>query len=180
MVLYYIHFQKKELKMNFKELEEKTIQWAKDRYIIQNGKPETQVLKLMSEMGELADNMAKGNDVTDDIGDCIVVLTLISKMCGLTMEECWTHAYNDIKDRKGFLTESGTFVKDTDKSLPKCTNITSYRSVSLFDTDTVVICDFDDTSILKGILKEDNVTISTLKGMTSVQIKELLNVHKTM
>lgn len=161
--------------MNLNDLEEKTIQWAKDRGIIQNGKPEIQVLKLMAEMGELADNMVKGNEVIDDIGDCIIVLTLISKMCGLTLEKCWTHAYNDIKDRKGFLTEDGIFVKNTDKSLPICVQVLSHKTINLFGTSIIVTCDFTDGSSIKGILKKDNVNANSFKGLTTLQIKGMLN-----
>jgi len=101
--------------MNLIELEEKIVKWSEDRGILTNGKATTQCLKLMSEVGELADNLAKGLDVTDDIGDCFVVLTNLSRLSGTTLEKCVNHAYNDIKDRKGFLNESGTFIKDTDK-----------------------------------------------------------------
>jgi len=98
------------------KLEEKTLQWSKDRGIIDNGKVETQVLKLISEMGELADNVAKGKDIKDDIGDCLVVLTNIATMSGTDLLECWEVAYDDIKDRKGFLNKNGTFIKESDAS----------------------------------------------------------------
>ena len=98
------------------KLEEKTLQWSKDRGIIDNGKVETQVLKLISEMGELADNVAKGKDIKDDIGDCLVVLTNIATMSGTDLLECWEVAYDDIKDRKGFLNKNGAFIKESDAS----------------------------------------------------------------
>lgn len=88
--------------------------WGNARKIITNGKVQTQVLKLMSELGELADNIIKGADVRDDIGDCLVVLTLISKMAGTDLKECAQVAYDDIKDRKGFLNKQGNFIKSTD------------------------------------------------------------------
>jgi NTP pyrophosphatase (non-canonical NTP hydrolase) len=100
--------------MLLNELIEKTIQWAKDRKIIQNSTPEIQGLKLMSEMGELADNLAKKRDCRDDIGDCMVVLINIAEMKGYTIEECLTIAYNDIKDRKGYVNENGLFIKNGD------------------------------------------------------------------
>jgi len=94
-------------------LEEKVLLWAYDRGILINGRPETQMLKLVSEMGELADNLAKGKDIKDDIGDCLVVLTIIAHMKDTNLQECYGIAYNDIKDRIGYLNANGVFVKET-------------------------------------------------------------------
>ena len=100
--------------MRLEQLHEVTIQWSSNRGIIQNATPKVQALKLVSEVGELCDNLAKGKCVKDDIGDCIVVLTNLAAMTGSSLEECWNIAYEDIKDRKGFLNEHGTFIKSTD------------------------------------------------------------------
>ena len=89
-------------------------QWSYDRGILTNGKDTTQALKLVSEVGELCDNIAKGADCRDDIGDCLVVLTNIAALRGYTLLECGLVAYDDIKDRKGFLNEHGNFIKSTD------------------------------------------------------------------
>tara|TARA_R110000851_G_scaffold45642_6_gene111583 strand:- start:362 stop:712 length:351 start_codon:yes stop_codon:yes gene_type:complete len=104
--------------MNLYELQKKTLQWSSDRGILANGKIITQALKLGSEMGELMDNAAKDNKeaMKDDIGDCLVVLTNLANLAGTTLEECWEVAYNDIKDRKGFLNSNGNFIKTTDKN----------------------------------------------------------------
>lgn len=104
---------------NLNELQTKIEQWAEDRGILANSKASTQCLKLMSEMGELADNLAKGKDCRDDIGDCFVVLVNIAKLVGSDITECAEIAYNDIKDRKGFLNEAGTFIKSTDANYEK-------------------------------------------------------------
>lgn len=53
-------------------------QWASDRNIIKGSKPIDQAMKLFSEFGELADNVGKGRDCRDDIGDVFVVLTIIA------------------------------------------------------------------------------------------------------
>jgi len=95
------------------ELEELVLQWSEDRGILRNSTASNQFLKLSSEMGELADNLAKGRDVKDDIGDCLVVLINIANMSGTHLSECLQVAYEDIKDRKGFLNENGVFVKET-------------------------------------------------------------------
>jgi len=94
------------------DLVNKVIEWAKDRRIIENGDIKTQGLKLVSEVGELADNLAKGKDIRDDVGDCAVVLIIIAEIYGVSFEECLQFAYNEIKDRKGYLNENGVFIKD--------------------------------------------------------------------
>lgn len=106
----------KEKKMTLEELAQNIAEWGEARGITINGKPETQTLKLMSEMGELADNIAKGRyeAAKDDIGDCIVVLIMIAELIGTDVKECLEVAYSDIKDRKGFLNEFGVFVKEGD------------------------------------------------------------------
>ena len=88
--------------------------WSLDRKIIQNGNKLAQGLKLVSEVGELSDNLAKGRDIKDDIGDCIVVLNNLALMSGTTLEECSATAWVDIKDRKGYMNEHGVFIKDGD------------------------------------------------------------------
>ena len=61
------------------ELIQKIEQWATDRNIIKGSKPIDQAMKLFSEFGELADNVGKGRDCRDDIGDVFVVLTIMAK-----------------------------------------------------------------------------------------------------
>jgi hypothetical protein len=93
---------------------DKVLMWAAERGIMQNSNAVTQFAKLVSEVGELADNVAKGRDVRDDIGDCMVVLAIIAGFNGTTLNECATMAWNDIKDRKGFLNSEGIFIKEGD------------------------------------------------------------------
>ena len=95
------------------ELIEKVEQWADDRNLIMGSSARAQCLKLMSEVGELADNLAKNRDCTDDIGDCMVVLIIMANQLGRTPRQCLEHAYNDIKDRKGRMI-NGVFVKEGD------------------------------------------------------------------
>ena len=89
-------------------------QWSTDRKIIQNGNVLAQGLKLVSEVGELADNLAKGRCIKDDIGDCIVVLNNLVHMQGLTLDECLEQAWSDIKNRTGSMNEHGVFIKSED------------------------------------------------------------------
>jgi NTP pyrophosphatase (non-canonical NTP hydrolase) len=88
--------------------------WSMQRGIINNSTPLAQFAKLVSEVGELGDNVAKERDVTDDIGDCLVVLNNLAIMNDTTLEECLRVAYNDIKDRKGHMNSHGVFIKEGD------------------------------------------------------------------
>ena len=88
--------------------------WSMKRGIINNSTPLAQFAKLVSEVGELGDNVAKERDVTDDIGDCLVVLNNLAIMNDTTLEECLKVAYNDIKERKGHMNSHGVFIKEGD------------------------------------------------------------------
>ena len=88
-------------------------QWHEDRNLIDGSTDKDQVLKLIQEMGELSDNVCKGNDIRDDLGDMLVVMINIMKRNNITMEECLAVAYMDIKDRKGRMID-GIFVKEGD------------------------------------------------------------------
>jgi len=88
--------------------------WAMNRGIVNNSTPLAQFAKLVSEIGELGDNIAKERDVTDDIGDCLVVLNTLAIMNDTTLEECLKVAYDDIKDRKGHMNTYGVFIKEGD------------------------------------------------------------------
>jgi len=67
----------------------------------------------MQEAGELSDSICKGKDVSDDIGDMIVVLINIAERNNLTVSQCLAKAWDDIKDRKGKMVD-GVFVKEAD------------------------------------------------------------------
>jgi len=99
---------------SFNELELKVIQWAEARRIIPNSTPETQFLKAVSEMGELADALNKKNRaaIIDGVGDTIVCLINMCALLDLDMTSCLKAAYEEIKDRKGTLLPNGVFVKD--------------------------------------------------------------------
>ena len=100
--------------MMLEQYEKLITQWHIDRNLIDGANDKDQVCKLIQEVGELSDNVCKGRDVSDDIGDCIVVLINIAVRNGLTLEQCMAQAYNDIKDRKGRMVD-GIFVKECDK-----------------------------------------------------------------
>ena len=77
------------------------------------GDTKTQALKLVEEVGETCRAILKEDyhEITDGIGDCVVVLTNIAELQGVSIEECIESAYNEIKNRKGKM-DNGTFKKD--------------------------------------------------------------------
>jgi len=95
---------------------EKIKGWHHDRNLIDGATDKDQYMKLIQEAGELSDNICKGNDISDDIGDMIVVLINIAERNGLSITECVLQAWNDIKDRKGRMVD-GVFVKEEDDGI---------------------------------------------------------------
>jgi NTP pyrophosphatase (non-canonical NTP hydrolase) len=93
---------------------ELTEKWAADRQIITHSDAKAQALKLVSEVGELADAIIKNDEagVIDGIGDCTVVLIILAKLSGLTLPVCLAAAYEEIKDRKGRMVPGGAFCKE--------------------------------------------------------------------
>tara|TARA_B100001778_G_scaffold2429_1_gene2141 strand:- start:617 stop:919 length:303 start_codon:yes stop_codon:yes gene_type:complete len=89
-------------------------QWHKDRNLINGSSDKDQYLKLIQEAGELSDSLCKGKDIRDDVGDMMVVLINIMVRNNLTINECLSVAYNDIKDRKGKMID-GVFIKEGDE-----------------------------------------------------------------
>lgn len=100
--------------MNLNELTQKIEQWAIDKGL-DEAQPEKQMLKLVEEVGELAQGLAKGNldQVVDSIGDVYVVLKILSMQLDLNLSDCVSEAYDEIKDRKGKMVD-GVFVKEED------------------------------------------------------------------
>jgi len=101
--------------MNYLEHLENNIKaWHRDRNLIDGSTDKDQYMKLIQEAGELSDNICKGRDITDDIGDMIVVLINIAERNGLDLKTCMEMAWNDIKDRKGRMVD-GIFSKEGDE-----------------------------------------------------------------
>ena len=88
-------------------------EWANNKGIYDKGDPKTQTLKLVEESGELAKAILNNDqeEVIDAIGDCVVVLTSIAHMRGVTIEHCIDQAYNVISKRTGKMS-NGTFIKN--------------------------------------------------------------------
>lgn len=89
-------------------------EWADDKRIIERSTPQAQLLKAVSEMGELCDAEIKGigADQVDAVGDVLVCLIIYCAMKHIDIKECLEVSYNEIKDRKGHMIEGGAFIKD--------------------------------------------------------------------
>jgi NTP pyrophosphatase (non-canonical NTP hydrolase) len=100
--------------MSYEQIEMDIVRWAEARKIIPNSTPEVQLLKAMSEMGELADATIKKDreDIIDSVGDVMVCLINYCSLQDINLVACMQVAYDQIKNRKGTLMSNGVFVKE--------------------------------------------------------------------
>ena len=101
--------------MSYANVEMLIIQWSEARKIIPNSNPESQLLKAVSEMGELADATIKHDKeaVIDAVGDVMVCLINYCVLQDINLVNCMEVAYDQIKNRKGILLPNGVFQRDT-------------------------------------------------------------------
>jgi NTP pyrophosphatase (non-canonical NTP hydrolase) len=101
--------------MSYADIEIKIIQWSEARKIIPNSTPETQLLKAMSELGELADaTIKKDKDgIVDGVGDVMVCMVNYCALQDINLVDCMQVAYDTIKNRRGTLLANGLFVKES-------------------------------------------------------------------
>ena len=89
--------------MKEKELIGKIEQWAEDRNLILGSTPQKQFIKLMEEFGELCAGIARNDreKIKDSIGDCFVVVVVLSKQLNLDNAELYDPAIiNEFIDGK--------------------------------------------------------------------------------
>ena len=100
--------------MSYAAIEMKIIQWAEARKIIPNSTPDVQLLKAMSEMGELADATIKNDKeaIVDAVGDVMVCLINYCALQDINLVNCMEVAYDQIKNRRGTLLPNGVFQKE--------------------------------------------------------------------
>lgn len=100
--------------MSYADVEMKVIQWAEARQIIPNSTPATQLLKLVSELGELSDATIKNDldNIKDGVGDVMVCLINYCALQDIDLVECIKSAFREIQHRKGTLLSNGVFVKE--------------------------------------------------------------------
>ena len=99
--------------MSYADLELKVIRWGEDRGIVQNSTPAAQAKKTLEELDELY-TAIRNNDreeMIDAYGDILVTLIMGCACADLDLVDCLDHAYQQIKDRKGYLGADGIFVK---------------------------------------------------------------------
>ena len=99
--------------MSFAKTEMDVIVWGTARGIVQNSTPFAQALKTKEELEELFDAISKGDreEMADAYGDILVTLVMGCACADLDLLTCFQGAYNEIKDRSGFLNKDGIFVK---------------------------------------------------------------------
>lgn len=100
--------------MTYSIVELEVIRWAEARGIIPNATPASQLLKAMSEFGELADAEGKKDmaGIKDAVGDVMVCLINYCALKDINLVECLEDAFEQIRHRKGQLMPDGTFVKE--------------------------------------------------------------------
>ena len=99
--------------MSYAATEIKVIQWGEARGIVQNSTPAAQAVKTQEELDELIDAIRNGDKeaMKDAYGDILVTLVMGCACADLDLKECFKGAYEEIKDRKGYLGADGIFVK---------------------------------------------------------------------
>lgn len=100
--------------MSYALLELDVIRWAEARRIIPNSTPLAQAIKTTEEVAELLKALSKGDmaEARDAYGDILVTLIIGATLADVDLVDCLEQAYNVIKDRKGYLTSDGIFVKE--------------------------------------------------------------------
>ena len=99
--------------MLYNELENRVLEWAKSKGILDNAKPINQALKTLEEVQELLEAIVINDkdEVQDALGDILVTIIIGAKMNELNLLECLESALNVIEKRKGKMI-NGKFVKD--------------------------------------------------------------------
>jgi len=89
-------------------------QWGHDRKITTNGSSISQAAKTVEETGELLAAILNKDkpEIEDAIGDIIVTLVMVADIEKIDMHDALSRAWESIKDRKGHLDKSGTFIKE--------------------------------------------------------------------
>lgn len=100
--------------MSYAETELQVIRWAEARRIIPNSTPMAQWIKACQEMEELRQALVNNDDaeIKDGVGDVVVCLINLCALADIDLVSCLEGAYEEIKERKGFLNKDGIFVKE--------------------------------------------------------------------
>ena len=101
--------------MSYAQVEMEVIRWGEARQIVQNSNPRAQAIKTLEEVGELIQAITDNDReaMIDAYGDILVTLVMGCACADLDLVECFEHAYEQIKDRKGHLSPEGIFIKES-------------------------------------------------------------------
>jgi NTP pyrophosphatase (non-canonical NTP hydrolase) len=96
-------------------IEMNVIRWGEERKIVQHSNPRAQAIKTLEEVGELIQAIADDDReaMIDAYGDILVTLVMGCATADLDLIECFKHSYEQIKDRKGYLSPEGIFIKES-------------------------------------------------------------------
>lgn len=97
-----------------KELHELVKHWSKDKGLDKTD-VKVQTLKLMEEVGELANALLRGDErnILDALGDIQVVMIIIHQQLEIEADATLHYAYEQIKHRTGKM-KKGVFIKDNE------------------------------------------------------------------
>ena len=100
--------------MKWKNLIGAVAEWAEERGITYYSNPQAQLMKAVSELGELCDAQIKDDYLgqQDAVGDVLVCLIIYCEMSSYDIKSCLEQAYDEIKNRKGRMVMGGAFVKE--------------------------------------------------------------------
>ena len=100
--------------MTFEQNIARIQEWAQNAGIYEHSSVQAQVLKSVSEMGELADAVIKGDlpAAEDAYGDVIVCLVNAAYMQGIDISDALAKVTDIVTARKGRMVEGGAFMKD--------------------------------------------------------------------
>lgn len=112
--------------MEFKELQDKVLEWADSHDLLHEENADKQFMKFIEETFEFKTEMDSFTaefiyrdlvDIREDMqlemGDVFVTLIILCKQLGIDPQRCLELAYEKIKDRKG-KTINGCFIKSED------------------------------------------------------------------
>lgn len=101
--------------MQFEQLRERTLTWARNKELLSSECINPQIRQMGEEFGELckAIKLWDIDHIKEELGDNIVVLTILASQIGLDITKCFEVAVNKIEKRKG-KTLSHSFVKEED------------------------------------------------------------------
>ena len=100
--------------MSWNIIEMDVIRWSEARGIIPNSTSIAQWKKAFEELYELKTALDERNraGIIDGLGDVLVCLINVAALENVDLTHCLKSAYNEIKDRKGYMNSDGIFVKE--------------------------------------------------------------------